>query len=92
MLGAILITAISYGLYLGLYTAYDKRTKKIKFQTNLIDVMSFKNGSNVFMVENNKVMALNSLTTFGLAFVPYWREEMSGLLYCTLAQVMIHVV
>ena len=87
-----MITTISYGLYLALYTAYDKGTKKMKFQNNLFDVMSFKRGSNVFMVENNKVMALNSLTTFGLAFLPCWRREMSGLLYCTLAQVMIHVV
>merc|ERR1712194_514201 len=37
------------------------------------------------------VMALNGLTTLGLAFIPLWKSEMHALLQCTLLQTVLHV-
>ena len=86
---AINVTLVSYGLFLALYTQFDKQTKTIKPQM-LIDIITMKNGYRNFLVENNKVLALNGLTILGLAFLNFFSHIQHDLIMYGLLQIILH--
>mmetsp|Transcript_3673 Transcript_3673/g.5346 ORF Transcript_3673/g.5346 Transcript_3673/m.5346 type:complete len:232 (+) Transcript_3673:114-809(+) len=55
--------------YLGLYTAYDKSSKKLEAK-GVLDVVLCRKGLDFTAVQMNKVISLAGLSGLGLAFMP----------------------
>lgn len=62
------ITLVNLGLYLALYTAYSKATKKLEFNL-LWDVFLCRKGLDHTLVEMNKAVSLAGLTNLPLAIL-----------------------
>eukprot|EP00128_Syssomonas_multiformis_P018288 Colp12_sorted_trinity150504_noHs@27759 len=88
-MGAIAVTAAVVLAYLGLYSAFDKKTKSLKFQL-LVDIFSFRR-LDFSLKEINKVISLAGLTLLPLAFIlPGDRRSQMGLIYSAVVLLMVH--
>jgi len=93
MIAAVGISVLSFGLFLALYTAYDKKTKTLKPEMlNKIFFEDTINNFRNFLTEMNKVLALNGLTVIGLAYIlPVVRLNLTHELLCSgLLQISVH--
>ena len=84
------ISAASFVSYLLFYTMYSKVEKKL-VPSQLIEIMTFKQGANKFFVEMNKAISLAGLTTLSIAFF-FGPELRYQLIVSALVQLQIHSV
>ena len=83
------ITGLVTVSYFGLYTGYDKKTKKLK-PSNLKDLVTLNRGLDWTLVECNKAISLSGLTVFLAAFMPPFEAQGKELLFQGMSMLWAH--
>ena len=83
------ITGLITMSYFGLYTGYDKKTKKLK-PSNLVDLVTLGRGLDWSLVECNKAISLSGLTVFLASFMPQFQEQGKELLFQGMSMLWAH--
>lgn len=83
------ITGLVTASYFGLYTGYDKKTKKLK-PSNLKDLVTLDRGLDWTLVECNKAISLSGLTVFLAAFMPPFEAQGKELLFQGMSMLWAH--
>ncbi len=90
-LSATSITGIVACSYLGLYTGYDKSTKKLRL-SNLKDMFFLERGWDWTLVEANKALSLTALTTTLLSFLPQLKAQSRELQFQSAGMLWVHSI
>ena len=76
-LNAFGVSSLVTASYFAFYTAYDKKTKKLKL-SNLRDLVTVNRGWDWSLVEANKAISLSGLTLFMTSYLPVLDERTSA--------------
>lgn len=92
-LWSLVISGITTASYFCFYTAYDKKTKKLKFQI-LLDLIMIKRGWDWTLVEINKAISLSGLTIFMLSYLPQVQNETTSkeIFFHSMTMLWIHSI
>ena len=90
-LSALSITGLVTFSYFGLYTGYDKASKKLK-PSNLVDLVTLNRGWDWTLVEINKAISLSGLTVFMMSYLPQMQTQGKELLFHGMSMLWAHSV